>query len=133
MSVFPTLRSLTLLAAVALSLVGCKQGDGEVCDVDSDCETGLTCCGGGSAGLPMMRRGICQPPADMCRVVDAGPGRDSGPERDGGPGPDGGTTDAGGGDAGTVDAGTGDAGTGADSGADAGTVGDAGGDAGDAS
>ena len=131
MSVFPTLRSLTLLAAVALSLMGCKQGDGEVCDVVGDCETGLVCCGGGTSGLPL-RRGICQPPGDMCVVVDAGPGRDSGPELDGGPGPDGGPTDAGGDDAGTVDAGT-DAGTVEDGGTDAGTVEDAGSDAGDAS
>ena len=136
MSVFPTLRSLTLLAAVALSLMGCKQGDGEVCDVVGDCETGLVCCGGGTSGLPL-RRGICQPAGDVCRVVE--PRRDAGPPTDGGPRPDAGPTDAGGAedagtvDAGTVDAGTDDAGTVEDGGIDAGTIEDAGSDAGDAS
>jgi hypothetical protein len=109
--------------------VGCKQADGEVCDVTSDCETGLVCCGGGTAG----RRGICQPEGDDCRVIE--PRRDSGPptETDGGPRPDAGPTDAGGDDAGAVDAGTDDAGTVEDGGIDAGTIEDAGSDAGDAS
>jgi hypothetical protein len=124
LSVFSRLRSLTLLAALALSLVGCKQGEGEVCDVNSDCETGFSCCGGGE---PLVR-GLCQPEADECadRVMDAGPTPDAGPPRDAGSPPDAGPADAGS----VEDAGT-DAGTVEDGGTDAGTVDDAGSDAGD--
>jgi len=32
----------TVLPAAG-ALTGCKQGEGEVCQIDSDCESGLTC------------------------------------------------------------------------------------------
>lgn len=43
------MRSLTrLIVAVALlGFAGCKQGEGERCQIDSDCEDGLTCAGDG--------------------------------------------------------------------------------------
>ena len=37
-----SLRFLPLLAALAL---GCSQGEGDRCEVDTDCETGLMCMG----------------------------------------------------------------------------------------
>jgi len=64
-------------ALLAVSLASCKQGEGEVCQIDDDCESGLEC----NAGT--MR---CQSPgADR---ADASPRVDAGP-------PDAGTPDAG--------------------------------------
>ncbi len=64
-------------ALLAVSLASCKQGEGEVCQIDDDCESGLEC----NAGT--MR---CQSPgADR---ADASPQADAGP-------PDAGTPDAG--------------------------------------
>ncbi len=40
------MRRALLILAVLLSLApaaGCKQGEGEVCQIDSDCEGGLEC------------------------------------------------------------------------------------------
>lgn len=139
MSVLSTLRSLMLFTAVSLSLVGCKQADGEVCDVDSDCETGLSCCGGGEA----LVRGLCQPEAAECRSRPDDAGPDSGPPPDAGPSPDAGPRDAGPTDAAPSDAAASDAAASdaatdggeppMDAGTDAGTIEDAGSDAGDAS
>lgn len=64
-------------ALLAVTLAACKQGEGEVCQIDDDCETGLEC----NAGT--MR---CQSPgADR---ADARPPSDAGA-------PDAGTPDAG--------------------------------------
>ncbi len=134
MPALPRLRSFILLAALALCAVGCKQENGEVCDVDEDCSSGFCC---GERDLPVSR-GICQAEGTTCAEIptprpDGGP--DSGPvtEPDAGAvedaGIDAGTVEEGGTDAGTVeDAGT-DAGTVADAGTDAGTIADAGPDA----
>jgi hypothetical protein len=74
-------------ALLALAVSSCKQGEGEVCQIDDDCESGLEC----NAGT--MR---CQSPgADH---ADAAPRPDAGP-------PDAGSPDAGPPDAGTPDAG----------------------------
>lgn len=115
MSAPHTLRTLTVTGALLFALAGCKQGEGEPCDVASDCEDGFVCCG--DDRLPEAR-GVCQPAGAACdvREIDAGVRRDAGAERDGG-----------------ADAGTGvDAGVGGeqDAGTDAGGGGDAGGDAG---
>jgi hypothetical protein len=63
-------------ALLALSLSSCKQGEGEVCQIDDDCETGLEC----NAGT--MR---CQSPG--ANRADAAPQADAGA-------PDAGTPDA---------------------------------------
>ena len=91
-SVFRNAALATLLAG---SLWGCKQGEGEVCQIDDDCEDGLNC----NAGT--MR---CQRPggggglADAAPFIDAGApdaAMDAGPELDAGPDLDAGTPDAG--------------------------------------
>ena len=61
-------------ALLVLAFWSCKQGEGEVCQIDDDCETGLEC----NAGT--MR---CQSPgADRS---DASPRADAGPEDAGSP------------------------------------------------
>jgi hypothetical protein len=57
-----------LLLGVALS--GCKQSEGERCEVDTDCSTGLSCNRNG------MGNGICGP-AGSTPSVDAGRPADS--------------------------------------------------------
>jgi hypothetical protein len=62
----PTLNQLlcAVLLAGGLSLAGCKQNEGERCEIDSDCAAGLTCntrgaglakgvCTSGTPGVPM--------------------------------------------------------------------------------
>lgn len=133
-----TLRALTFVAGLSLLAIGCKQAEGEPCDVNEDCGSGLVC----SCRLDVRAgvRGMCVPEGspDICPEIrpdagtaDAGdPGAldsgasDSGASdaaADGGPedaGADGGPEDAGT-DAGPEDAGT-DAGA-DDAGTDAGT------------
>lgn len=62
------LRAILGSALLAVSFASCKQGEGEVCQIDDDCESGLEC----NAGT--MR---CQSPgadrADAAPQVDAGP------------------------------------------------------------
>ncbi|HEY8146309.1 MAG TPA: hypothetical protein VIG06_26690 [Kofleriaceae bacterium] len=62
------LRAFLGSSLLVVSLASCKQGEGEVCQIDDDCETGLEC----NAGT--MR---CQSPgadrADASPRVDAGP------------------------------------------------------------
>lgn len=48
-----TLSSLLLLA-VGLTLSACEQGEGQPCQVESDCSSGLVCCLGAAA-----TRGTC--------------------------------------------------------------------------
>jgi hypothetical protein len=61
------LRAFLGSALLAVTLAACKQGEGEVCQIDDDCETGLEC----NAGT--MR---CQSPgadrADAAPQADAG-------------------------------------------------------------
>ena len=60
-------REVLRVASLALVLASCKQGEGEVCQIDDDCESGLEC----NAGT--MR---CQHPgADF---ADAAPQPDAG-------------------------------------------------------
>lgn len=83
----PKLLALFWCAALALSVSACKQGEGENCQIDDDCQSGLEC----NAGTKQ-----CQKPgaafADAApNQVDAAPidaGFDAGPA-DAGP-PDGG-------------------------------------------
>jgi hypothetical protein len=109
------LTFLTLL--VSLSLAGCTQGEGGLCEVASDCGEGLTCCP--PSPLPE-GRGICVPTGECAPTMpDAGPRPDAGRRDAGTPvdaGTDAGARDAGSADAGAPDAGTPDAGSG-DSGA----------------
>lgn len=129
MPALPRLRSFILLAALALCAVGCKQENGEVCDVDEDCSSGFCC---GERDLPVSR-GICQAEGTTCAEIptprpDGGP--DSGPVTEPDAGTDAGAVEDAGIDAGTVEDGGTDAGTVEDAGTDAGTVADAGTDAG---
>lgn len=50
-----------VLAALVLALAGCKQGEGEYCQIDDDCAGGL----------------VCAPLTDTCEQ-SAGPGIDGG-------------------------------------------------------
>ena len=53
------LKSSVFVGLLALGLLGCKQGEGEVCQINEDCEEGLECNAGtrrcqkpGTAGAP---------------------------------------------------------------------------------
>lgn len=123
------MRSLSLVlvalfSLVVLALPGCGQQSGDVCEVDSDCASGLQCLcrvGAASRGLCLSAGASCAVTANDTGVAGNDAGRDAAAS----------TQDAGD-DAGT-DAGTGgtDAGGTDAGGTDAGGV-DAGGDAGDA-
>lgn len=78
-----------VLAACGLAVAGCAQAEGEVCQLDSDCESGLVCC---KPSPSVTVRGLC---ARTCSGLG-----------DGGSG----SVDAGGADAGVADAGVADAG-----------------------
>ena len=62
------IRAFLVCLLLAVWFVACKQGEGEVCQIDDDCESGLEC----NAGT--MR---CQSPgadrADASPRVDGGP------------------------------------------------------------
>ena len=120
--------AFSLFIAAALA-AGCTQDDGEPCQENDDCSSGLCC---PTTGRAAVERGTCMP---MCVVTerDAGPGTDAG-VRDAGVRLDG-ATDAAADvdaavDAGEADAGAGDAGGPVDAGADSGVPIDAGSDAG---
>ena len=87
-------------AVLAGTAAGCAQSRGETCQINEDCESGLTCC---KTSSTVSARGTCDNP---CPVVAA----DAGPREDAGAAVDAGETDAGESDAGT-DAGESDAGT----------------------
>ena len=59
--------SLALAFPVLLGLSGCPSGDGAVCQLPTDCSSGLMCCKGSSA---LDDRGTC---AATCGAIDAGP------------------------------------------------------------
>ena len=71
-----TRACLRLLCALPLAwcISACSQGEGEPCQIESDCSSGLVCCAGDST------RGVCR---DSC------PGNSGGNERDGGEAGDG--------------------------------------------
>jgi hypothetical protein len=64
-------RLALVLAVVALS--GCLKDEGETCQVDSDCSSGLLC-----SIAPSTERGVCKTAA---AAADAGPA-DAGSEQD---------------------------------------------------
>lgn len=55
---------LAYLAAALLALAACKQGQGEYCQIDKDCEDGL----------------VCAPITDTCERSAAAPQVDAGPD-----------------------------------------------------
>lgn len=57
-----TIVALSLVFAGAVSLGACKQKEGEICQIDNDCESGLVC---------NAATGRCQTPGQA--GVDAGP------------------------------------------------------------
>ncbi len=72
-------------ALLAVTLAGCKQGEGEVCQIDDDCESGLECNAGTMrCQSPGADRADASPPADASApdagTPDAGPdaGADAG-------------------------------------------------------
>jgi hypothetical protein len=65
--------ALVLAVSAATALVSCKQGEGDRCQVNSDCEDGLIC---GSAGGGSDVK-TCREPAtgrDASVPLDGGPG-----------------------------------------------------------
>lgn len=62
------LKAAGLALALALSLTGCEQGEGDVCQVDEDCEIGLSC---------NATTGLCQPTGGP--AIDASPTPDAAP------------------------------------------------------
>jgi hypothetical protein len=74
----PRARLLTAVLPLALGLAllaGCKQGEGDRCEVNSDCESGLMCFMRGSAMS-------CQAPGSVSTrdaSVDSAPAADSAP------------------------------------------------------
>ena len=118
-------------------LAACAQTEGEVCEIDDDCEGDLTCCVLGRVTVPDAsvvdgRRGICRTVSacelaqipDAAPTPDAAPG-DSGPPVDAAPEEDAApSTDDAGSDAGAEE----DAGAEPDAGSDAGATADGGSD-----
>jgi hypothetical protein len=90
---------LGFLFLILFAAAGCSGGEGDVCQLESDCNDGLMCC---KASRAMTERGTCE---TMCITP---PRRDAGPTPDSGP--DTGTPDTGMPDTGTEDAGDVDAG-----------------------
>lgn len=72
----PLLVSFATAAALFGLVPGCGAGNGGVCQINTDCASGLVCCGA-SASL----RGVCRAVTEGCTVapVDAGP-IDGGPD-----------------------------------------------------
>jgi hypothetical protein len=62
-----SLLAWALSASALLGLASCEGAAGDVCQLDSDCETGLLCCKGSAS---LTDRGVC---AVSCLGVDAGP------------------------------------------------------------
>ena len=80
---------------LVLSLFGCKQGEGEHCQIESDCKDGLQCVTEGSTDDKVCRRNP---------VIDAGPDFDAAPVIDAAPTPDASPVDAGAVDGAAIDA-----------------------------
>jgi hypothetical protein len=64
-----TFTQLLCAAVLGLTLSGCAQSEGERCEIDSDCATGLVC----NASL-MTGNGICGRGRTTGGASDAGPG-----------------------------------------------------------
>lgn len=90
--------ALVSLLLLAVGGAGCKQAEGERCQIDSDCDDGLICCDESGSG------GICKPKSKCGQTpTDAG--------TDGTVTPEAGTKEAGTPDTGAKEAGTKEAGT----------------------
>jgi hypothetical protein len=63
------LLSLLLTTGLVAAAPGCKQSQGERCQVNDDCQDGLTCYTGQSQAVPP--EGECQPPS-LIPTADAG-------------------------------------------------------------
>ncbi len=68
-SLLPTSLRCIVLSLALVSLAGCAKGDGGPCQVDGDCQSGLTCVLGSSP------RGYCRTPREAA-MVDAGQSSD---------------------------------------------------------
>jgi hypothetical protein len=68
------LTAVFLVSAPLLLAAGCKQGKGDRCQVESDCEDGLTCIL--SAGSTPQAGGTCQISGGGSTDMAAGPGAD---------------------------------------------------------
>src|SRR5512136_2767731 len=79
MRIFRAVAGFTLAAALVLGTAGCKQGVGERCQVDSDCESGLECYTGLSQSVPP--EGQCQK-AGFIPTPDASVQDDAAPQED---------------------------------------------------
>ncbi len=65
-----------MAVALVCAVASCKQGQGERCQLDSDCESGLKCVTGASQSVPP--EGQCEPSGFTTQ--DAGP--DTAPQQD---------------------------------------------------
>lgn len=66
-------RLLLLLAVLALGVVGCKQGVGEVCQIDDDCSSGSCNAATGKCQEPGAGGGQDAAPVVDASTVDAPP------------------------------------------------------------
>src|SRR5262245_343727 len=92
-----TAASVAALTLLVFSGVACKQGLGQRCEIDSDCDDGLTCTVMGTATDP--GGGVCVGPGttpDASTTGTGGGGGDTGGGGTGGTGGGGGTGGAGG-------------------------------------
>jgi len=71
------MKRLFLGLLVVLALAGCKQGEGEVCQTDDDCESGLNC---NAATGRCQERGTIVPPIDAAVDASGDAGPDAGPD-----------------------------------------------------
>ncbi len=82
---------------LALSVFGCKQGEGETCQIDTDCKDDLEC-------VLENTNMVCRNPGDTPPDIDAGPDIDATPVIDAAPTPDAIPVDAAAVDAAGIDA-----------------------------
>jgi hypothetical protein len=75
LSIRGALPLLVLGFFVLLLASGCKQGEGDRCQLDSDCEDGLVCCVDAKDPTGRNQGGICKP-AGKCEETPADAGLD---------------------------------------------------------
>ena len=75
------LRRLGLVLLFGAALFACKQGEGDRCQIDSDCEDDLVC-------VQEATGGVCRPTGGGGGSVDAAPPADAPPAIDAGDEPD---------------------------------------------
>jgi hypothetical protein len=91
--------ALALLFGAAL-VGGCKQSEGDVCQIDDDCKSGLVC----NPGTMRCQQPGASVPDAMVSTIDAGPTIDSAPAPDADTTADAAAADAGAADAQIADA-----------------------------